>query len=132
MEFALSRSIRTDAEQKDILDFLEENFKSIAETLIFDNNNLVAINIEKDHLLSCNMSTERVTVEVNKKDNVATITTNISYNPTNFFWIGIVLCLIFPISILAPIVLYYSKAYLVVKKKIMEIFDNAERVFIKQ
>jgi hypothetical protein len=104
MQFEVSERIDTSAERKDVMNLALAQFRKIAETVVIENDQIVAKGVEAT-FGSINRA-DRTVVDCKKLPSGWLLTAEVAYRPSVAFWIILILMLFTYIGWLIPIAFY--------------------------
>lgn len=128
MYFSLNKRFATKASCEQILIFLEDEFKKVAEFVTYNvSSNSLTIKSINTTFGSINRDDTTI-IEVKDKDKEIAITAFITYGPSAWFWVFIILGLFTWLLWLVPLVMYFYQKD-IVKISILEVFNIVENEF---
>ncbi len=126
MNFDVSRRFQTKATVKEITSFLQSSFMKSAGT-VSDNGSSLIVQSINPTFGSINRS-DRTAIEIKSVDSDIVLVANVTYKPSTWFWVFVVIGLFTTIAWVIPIAFYlYQKG--MVKNGIEEVFNRTETEF---
>lgn len=126
MNFDISRRFSVNASIEDVVRFLEDSFRNVAET-VYNNGGVLTVELVNATFGSINRK-DKTVVEVRPKDTDTLIVAHVEYKPSGWFWIFLICGLFTTIGWVIPIAFYFFQKNMV-KNGIEEIFNRAENEF---
>ena len=126
MKFQISKNIKTDASELDILEFLNEQFETVSQEVVSIKDTIKCKSIEAS-FGSINRK-DLTTISLKKTKDGYMITANVNYEPSGEFWLFIILGLfcLWPFWICIVFYVYQKES---VKSAIINCLDNTKNNF---